>query len=131
MQTERGPCFGRFERWFYDEIDHACKSFTFGGCAGNENNFGTREFCEAVCVRSNRPVAKAGELMVYMSWSVGTFKNDSIHTFLHVGWLRMLLSHTSIKVKLGATARLACPAIGSPPPVIRWLKSGRELYFNK
>uniref|UniRef100_H2ZQU9 Ig-like domain-containing protein n=1 Tax=Ciona savignyi TaxID=51511 RepID=H2ZQU9_CIOSA len=42
----------------------------------------------------------------------------------------MLLSHTSIKVKLGATARLACPAIGSPPPVIRWLKSGRELYFN-
>ncbi|XP_078482068.1 papilin-like [Ciona intestinalis] len=49
LPPTRGPCFGRFERWFYDQLDHSCKSFAFGGCAGNENNFQSRKLCENVC----------------------------------------------------------------------------------
>uniref|UniRef100_H2XS44 BPTI/Kunitz inhibitor domain-containing protein n=1 Tax=Ciona intestinalis TaxID=7719 RepID=H2XS44_CIOIN len=49
LPPTRGPCFGRFERWFYDQLDHSCKSFAFGGCAGNENNFRNRKLCENVC----------------------------------------------------------------------------------
>uniref|UniRef100_A0A1I7RSD0 Papilin n=1 Tax=Bursaphelenchus xylophilus TaxID=6326 RepID=A0A1I7RSD0_BURXY len=37
-------------RWFYDSVEGRCSQFWFGGCAGNENNFASKEECETVCV---------------------------------------------------------------------------------
>ena len=37
-------------RYGYSVERRACIQFRYAGCAGNENNFDTREECEAVCV---------------------------------------------------------------------------------
>lgn len=36
-------------RWAYDERRRRCVPFYYTGCGGNDNNFGTRADCEAVC----------------------------------------------------------------------------------
>ncbi|MBT8452450.1 MAG: hypothetical protein KJO40_10825 [Deltaproteobacteria bacterium] len=44
-----GPCDAAFPRWFYNYETSRCEMFTWGGCGGNDNNFETREHCEASC----------------------------------------------------------------------------------
>jgi hypothetical protein len=44
-----GPCDAAFPRWFYDFDTGRCEQFIWGGCGGNENNFETRDECEARC----------------------------------------------------------------------------------
>lgn len=44
-----GPCKARIERFGFDPKANACVRFSYGGCQGNENNFETREACEAAC----------------------------------------------------------------------------------
>ena len=44
-----GPCFGNFERWYYDQLTSSCKLFHYGGCNGNTNNFLTEEDCRGTC----------------------------------------------------------------------------------
>ena len=38
-------------RFRFDTEAGACVEFFYGGCGGNENNFKTKEACEAACVR--------------------------------------------------------------------------------
>src|SRR5262249_49610526 len=56
-----GPCRGTFARWYkclivnqmlnlvifryFDQKTKTCDSFTYGGCQGNGNNFGTKAEC--------------------------------------------------------------------------------------
>ncbi|MEK6675772.1 MAG: BPTI/Kunitz domain-containing protein [Planctomycetota bacterium] len=49
LPVDPGPCDGAFPRWAFDSAAGHCSLFTYGGCAGNGNNFRTREECEAVC----------------------------------------------------------------------------------
>ncbi|VUZ46680.1 unnamed protein product, partial [Hymenolepis diminuta] len=44
-----GPCRAAQSRWFYDTSSRKCEEFIYGGCRGNENNFATKEACEAKC----------------------------------------------------------------------------------
>ncbi|KAJ0026570.1 hypothetical protein NQD34_017570 [Periophthalmus magnuspinnatus] len=44
-----GPCRASFTRWRYDAVFGICRTFTFGGCKGNYNNFLSAEACEAAC----------------------------------------------------------------------------------
>lgn len=44
-----GPCRGSFPRWYYNAIADECHNFNFGGCAGNHNNYLTKEECTAAC----------------------------------------------------------------------------------
>jgi hypothetical protein len=44
-----GPCRGAKERYYYDSATGDCKSFTYGGCRGNKNNFHTVEECQNQC----------------------------------------------------------------------------------
>ncbi|PSN48928.1 hypothetical protein C0J52_03479 [Blattella germanica] len=44
-----GPCDGDELRWYFDSQNNTCTQFTFGGCAGNQNNFDSEETCHAVC----------------------------------------------------------------------------------
>ena len=45
----RGPCLAFFTRYYYDKEDDTCRTFTFGGCEANDNNFATFELCMASC----------------------------------------------------------------------------------
>ncbi|XP_077160116.1 tissue factor pathway inhibitor 2-like isoform X2 [Paroedura picta] len=46
---DKGSCRALHERWFYDRYTQTCKTFTYGGCEGNTNNFLSEEDCEKTC----------------------------------------------------------------------------------
>ncbi|XP_022254658.1 WAP, Kazal, immunoglobulin, Kunitz and NTR domain-containing protein-like, partial [Limulus polyphemus] len=48
---DSGPCYASIPRYYYDQSQQRCVSFIYGGCRGNDNNFGTVEECESRCVR--------------------------------------------------------------------------------
>ncbi|NWV16893.1 PCPI inhibitor, partial [Origma solitaria] len=35
--------------WFFNSSAETCESFVFGGCGGNENNFGSERECRESC----------------------------------------------------------------------------------
>ncbi|CCG28204.1 Papilin [Caenorhabditis elegans] len=47
---EVGECAGVFSRFAFDKSINACRSFTYGGCGGNANNFATLQECTNKCV---------------------------------------------------------------------------------
>ena len=51
-----GPCGNFFPRWFFDADTGMCDMFIYGGCEGNENNFGTKEDCQKMCPNKCPPL---------------------------------------------------------------------------
>ena len=49
LPVASGPCDESHVRWFYNSASQECEPFAYGGCAGNANNFQSRESCEARC----------------------------------------------------------------------------------
>lgn len=45
----KGVCRASFKRFFYNTTAQTCQEFIFGGCLGNDNNFGTLEECQQEC----------------------------------------------------------------------------------
>jgi hypothetical protein len=45
----KGACKARSRRWSYNIKTWPCESFSYGGCEGTLNNFGTKEACEKRC----------------------------------------------------------------------------------
>ncbi|XP_022306998.2 actinia tenebrosa protease inhibitors-like isoform X1 [Crassostrea virginica] len=44
-----GPCRAFIPRWSYSMMNGQCERFIYGGCAGNGNNFQSRQQCEDAC----------------------------------------------------------------------------------
>ncbi|CAH8490540.1 unnamed protein product [Schistosoma turkestanicum] len=44
-----GKCRASFQRWGWNPQTTTCEKFIYGGCDANENNFLTKEDCEATC----------------------------------------------------------------------------------
>ncbi|XP_067451749.1 kunitz-type protease inhibitor 2 [Thunnus thynnus] len=44
-----GVCRAAFPKFYYDVTNQSCRSFTYGGCGANGNNFDSQEECEATC----------------------------------------------------------------------------------
>ncbi|XP_039986880.1 kunitz-type protease inhibitor 2 [Xiphias gladius] len=44
-----GSCRAAFPRFFYNVTNQSCRSFVYGGCDANANNFDSQEECEATC----------------------------------------------------------------------------------
>ncbi|XP_077421577.1 kunitz-type protease inhibitor 2 isoform X2 [Vanacampus margaritifer] len=44
-----GPCRAAFPKFYYDSATSSCQSFTYGGCRGNKNRYGSAEECQARC----------------------------------------------------------------------------------
>ncbi|XP_013398726.1 papilin isoform X2 [Lingula anatina] len=49
LPVVRGGCQQNLSRWYFDQKTRSCKTFTYGGCLGNKNNFETRDACEQSC----------------------------------------------------------------------------------
>ncbi|XP_037073355.1 uncharacterized protein LOC119094399 [Pollicipes pollicipes] len=49
LPVSSGPCSDAHVRWFYNSVTEDCEPFTYGGCAGNGNNFRSRQACQARC----------------------------------------------------------------------------------
>ncbi|XP_017047546.1 kunitz-type serine protease inhibitor bitisilin-2 [Drosophila ficusphila] len=47
---ETGRCFALFYRFAYNVDTQSCEEFVYGGCAGNKNNFETKDLCEQACL---------------------------------------------------------------------------------
>ncbi|KAL3986271.1 Kunitz/Bovine pancreatic trypsin inhibitor domain family protein [Acanthocheilonema viteae] len=54
---EVGECSGVFSRFAYDLVTNECRPFTYGGCGGNGNNFGSMDQCKKACVRAQPDVS--------------------------------------------------------------------------
>ncbi|XP_069799624.1 putative Kunitz-type serine protease inhibitor [Dendropsophus ebraccatus] len=44
-----GPCRAAFPRWFFDHSSGTCKTFTYGGCKANRNNYFKEADCMSMC----------------------------------------------------------------------------------
>lgn len=51
LPADVGFCRAFKERFYYDSIENQCKTFSWGGCQGNANNFASSEECLATCDR--------------------------------------------------------------------------------
>ena len=48
LLPESGPCKARFTRYYFDQVERVCKTFTWGGCDGVVP-FNTLEECREAC----------------------------------------------------------------------------------
>ncbi|KAK6113724.1 Kunitz/Bovine pancreatic trypsin inhibitor domain family protein [Brugia pahangi] len=55
---EVGECSGVFPRFAYDLVANECRPFTYGGCGGNGNNFGSMLECKTKCVQGSDELVK-------------------------------------------------------------------------
>ncbi|XP_022594186.1 papilin-like [Seriola dumerili] len=44
-----GSCRAAFPKFYYNVMNQSCRSFVYGGCEANANNFDSQEECEATC----------------------------------------------------------------------------------
>lgn len=49
MPSSPGECNNYEQRYFFDSEEGQCKSFVYGGCGGNKNNFASIAECENYC----------------------------------------------------------------------------------
>ncbi|XP_016982779.1 U-actitoxin-Avd3r [Drosophila rhopaloa] len=57
---ETGRCFALFYRYAYNVDTQSCEEFVYGGCAGNKNNFESKEQCEQACLgKSVNPTSES------------------------------------------------------------------------
>lgn len=53
LAPDAGPCSQNLDRWYYSTTSRACALFAYGGCAGNGNNFVTKDACLRQCSSPN------------------------------------------------------------------------------
>ncbi|VFV16884.1 wap four-disulfide core domain [Lynx pardinus] len=49
LPKEVGLCLALIPRWWYNKETRRCSKFTYGGCAGNNNNFQSEAVCRSIC----------------------------------------------------------------------------------
>ena len=48
-KIDSGMCKAAHPKFGYDKEKKECKSFNYGGCGGNKNNFSKKEDCDTKC----------------------------------------------------------------------------------
>ncbi|XP_052096361.1 isoinhibitor K-like [Mytilus californianus] len=50
LPASSGPCYGYFNKYYFNKRSGKCEKFVYGGCQGNANNFETLMDCEIECI---------------------------------------------------------------------------------
>ncbi|VDK74857.1 unnamed protein product, partial [Dibothriocephalus latus] len=82
LPLETGPCRAFIRRYGFNPQTGHCQLFTYGGCAGNANNFETEEECMARCGG-----AGSGRLWIFLLVSRYTFDNAAARWDLQLEWI--------------------------------------------
>ncbi|KAJ6663853.1 hypothetical protein lerEdw1_009933 [Lerista edwardsae] len=61
VPEETGPCRAAFPRWHFDVETQTCKTFIYGGCRGNKNNYDLEETCLKRCAGRQGPAGDPEE----------------------------------------------------------------------
>ncbi|KAG8143743.1 putative Kunitz-type serine protease inhibitor protein [Naja naja] len=56
-----GPCRASFLRWYFDLESRMCKTFIYGGCHGNKNNYLFEEHCWSQCTGDGEITEEPGD----------------------------------------------------------------------
>ncbi len=105
QEAETGPCRASHPRFYYNSEAGECQQFIYGGCAGNSNNFQTKEDCEHKC---QQPTV-----------IVDDFPNSKdVFTFLFTYFERT----SGFQLTLASSGPISDPA--------GWIKSGGILIFQ-
>ncbi|XP_013390688.1 WAP four-disulfide core domain protein 8-like [Lingula anatina] len=56
-----GHCKGSHTRYFFNSESNSCEEFTYGGCGGNGNNFGSLQQCQSACPVSSEEVTQQSQ----------------------------------------------------------------------
>ncbi|XP_040208265.1 papilin-like isoform X1 [Rana temporaria] len=89
LPSEKGPCLADIERYHYNKETGTCKTFTYGGCQGNANNFPTKDDCENMC--QNRIggicnlLSEKGPCLAYMEKYYYNTETGTCQTFTYGG----------------------------------------------
>ncbi|CAB3405792.1 unnamed protein product [Caenorhabditis bovis] len=97
LKLDVGPCTSKLPRFYYNSITHTCDPFTYGGCAGNLNNFATINDCENYCagigLDLSSPYAHATAQMPIESYQIAfTFTGQRIEPKLRQDAERKLIN---------------------------------------
>ncbi|XP_071955598.1 hemicentin-2-like isoform X2 [Antedon mediterranea] len=129
-----GPCNRLTGKFFFDENAQICRSFTYGGCAGNRNRFETKEDCQSVCMRqktegNNRPRRPVTEPTIeqetreqdrtFQDENKATTKADVFPTVPSVPPLIVYPPGNHLVKEYGSVT-LKCQASGPPPIEYSW-----------
>lgn len=49
LSVNSGPCQGTYPHWFFNSTSRQCEHFSYGGCGGNSNRFGSLQQCIDSC----------------------------------------------------------------------------------
>ncbi|XP_034473705.1 male accessory gland serine protease inhibitor isoform X2 [Drosophila innubila] len=49
MPQDSAACMAFMPSWSYNAAKNTCVEFIYGGCGGNQNQFGSRDECEKAC----------------------------------------------------------------------------------
>merc|ERR1712212_472329 len=49
LPKESGLCEAESSLWYFNRQTGVCEEFSYGGCGGNKNKFGTKEECMRAC----------------------------------------------------------------------------------
>uniref|UniRef100_A0A8C6YI28 Serine peptidase inhibitor, Kunitz type 2 n=1 Tax=Naja naja TaxID=35670 RepID=A0A8C6YI28_NAJNA len=62
-----GPCRASFLRWYFDLESRMCKTFIYGGCHGNKNNYLFEEHCWSQCTGDGEGPGLPGHLAMVLA----------------------------------------------------------------
>ena len=66
LPADVGYCKAILPRFYYDSVEKQCKTFSYGGCMGNANNFETESECQAACDASEPNAALALGMYIHV-----------------------------------------------------------------